>query len=188
VKLATVGLMLCLGAGVPVVAQSAQSSVPSGAAPQPSQQQLAMGYFAGPWKLTGTSKISPSSPAAPYHATATGEWIPGNFFMEIKYVTHGPLGDVHMVRVMEYNSANSAYTYNEYNSLGEHVVAVGGIEGKQWVFQTTKKLNGITAKGRYITTFVSQNSYTFTSQLQKPGGGWVTITEGTATRTPAQGQ
>ncbi len=187
-KLAAVAMMLCLGAGVPAVAQSAQSSVPSAAAQGPSQQQLAMGYFAGPWKLTGTSKISPTSPGAPYTATATGEWIPGNFFLQIKYVTHGPLGDIHMVRMMEYNAANNAYAYNEYNSLGEHVVAVGSIEGQKWVWQTTKKLNGVVTKGRYITTFVSQNSYSFQSQVQKPGGGWVTITEGTATRLPVQAQ
>jgi Protein of unknown function (DUF1579) len=168
-------------------AQTPQSQQPQ-AAQGPSQQQLAMGYFAGPWKLTGTTKISPSSPTAPYSATATGEWIPGNFFMEIKYVTHGPLGDVHMVRMMEYNPADSVYTYNEYNSLGEHVVAVGKIEGQKWIWDTTKKLNGVATKGRYITAFVSQNSYSFTSQVQKPGGGWVTITEGTATRMPAQGQ
>ena len=75
--------------------------------------------------------------------------------MEIKSVTHGPLGDVHTVRMMEYNSADSVYTYNEYNSLGEHVLAVGKIEGQKWVWNTTKKLNGVTTKGRYITTFVT---------------------------------
>jgi hypothetical protein len=90
--------------------------------------------------------------------------------------------------MMEYNPGDSVYTYNEYNSLGEHVVAIGKIEGQKWIWQTTKKLNGITTEGRYITTFVSQNSYSFTSQVQKPGGGWVTITEGTARRVPAQNQ
>ena len=187
-KFAAVAIVLCLCAGAPALGQSAQSSAPSSAVQGPSQQQLAMGFFAGPWKLTGTSKISPSSPAAPYNATATGEWIPGNFFMQITYKTHGPLGDVHMVRMMEFNPANNAYTYNEYNSLGEHVVAVGSIEGKKWIFQTTKKLNGVTTTGRYTITFVSKDSYSFNSQLQKPGGGWVTITEGTATRVPVQGQ
>ena len=185
-RISTVVLLGLLAATF-VAAQAPQSQQPQ-AAQGPSQQQLAMGYFAGPWKLTGTSKISPSSPPAPYNATATGEWVPGNFFLEIKYVTHGPLGDVHMVRMMEYNAADSVYTYNEYNSLGEHVVAIGKIDGQKWVWNTSKKLNGVATKGRYITTFVSQNSYSFTSQVQKPGGGWVTITEGTATRLPPQGQ
>jgi Protein of unknown function (DUF1579) len=186
VNLAALVMMLSLCGAVPAHAQSAQSSMPSSAAPQPSQQQLAMGYFAGPWKITGTSKISPNSPPAPYHATATGEWIPGNFFLQIKYVTHGPLGDIHMVRMMEYNPGDNVYTYNEYNSLGEHVVAIGRIDGKSWVWNTTKKLNGVITKGRYITTFVSPDSYSIQSQVQKPSGGWVTITEATATRMPQQ--
>ncbi len=161
---------------------------PQAQAPAPSQQQLAMGYFGGPWKITGTTKISPTSPAVPYNATATGEWIPGNYFLEIKYVTHGPLGDVHMVRMMEYNSSDGVYTYNEYNSLGEHVIAVGKIDGQKWVWKTTKKLNGITTKGRYITTFVTKDAYSIKSEVQKPGGGWLTVTEATATRMPQQNQ
>jgi hypothetical protein len=179
-------IAICLFIGTAAVAQSPMAQ--SQAAPAPSPQQLAMGYFAGPWKLTGTSKISPTSPATGYRATATGEWIPGNFFLEIRYVTHGPMGDIHMVRMMEYNPTDSVYTYNEYNSLGEHVVAVGKIEGQKWVWNTTKKLNGVMTKGRYITTFVTQDAYSFKSEVQKPGGGWLTVTEGTATRMPAQNQ
>jgi len=186
---AAAAIAICLFMGTTAIAQmNPLQSQTQQAAPQPSPQQLAMGYFAGPWKLTGTTRISPASPAAEYRATATGEWIPGNFFLEIRYVTHGPMGDIHMVRMMEYNPADSVYTYNEYNSLGEHVVAVGKIEGQKWVWNTTKKLNGVMTKGRYITTFVTQDAYSFKSEVQKPGGGWLTVTEGTATRMPAQNQ
>jgi hypothetical protein len=186
VRKAAAAIAICLFAGMLAVAQSPMA--PQAQPPAPSQQQLAMNYFAGPWKITGTTKISPTSPAVPYNATATGEWIPGNYFLEIKYVTHGPLGDIHMVRMMEYNAGEGVYTYNEYNSLGEHVVAVGKIDGQKWVWNTTKKLNGITTKGRYITTFVTKDAYSINSQVQKPGGGWLTVTEATATRMPPQNQ
>jgi len=171
-------------AGTLVWAQAPQQQT----TPAPSQQQLAMGYFAGPWKIAGTTKISPSSPAVEFHATANGEWVPGNYFLEIKSKTHGPLGDVHSVRMLEYNSSDHVYTFNEYNSLGEHVIGIGKIEGQKWLWQTTKKLNGIVTEGRYTTTFVSGDSYSFQSQVQKPGGGWLTVTEGTATRAPQQNQ
>jgi hypothetical protein len=184
VKRTCVAVVLCLFVSALAIAQSAQSSAPSGAAPAPSQQQLAMGYFGGYWKITGTTKISPSSPAAQFTAKATGEWIPGNYFLEIKYINHGPLGDVHTVRMMEYNSSEGVYTFNEYNSMGEHVVGIGKIDGQKWVWQTTKKMNGIVTKGRYITTFVTADAYSYKSEIQNPGGGWVTTTEGTATRTP----
>jgi hypothetical protein len=175
-----ISLLVCGVAG----AQMGQPPAP----PAPSSQQQAMGYFGGAWKITGTTKISPTAPAVQFSSTQQGEWVPGNFFMEIKSVTHGPLGDVHTVRMMEYNSADSVYTYNEYNSLGEHVLAVGKIDGQKWVWNTTKKLNGVTTKGRYITTFVTSDAYSIKSEVQKPGGGWVTVTDGVATRMPAPQQ
>jgi hypothetical protein len=175
--------MVCLLAGALASAQAPQAPSP------PGQQQLAMGYFAGSWKITGTTKISPSSPAVEFNATANGEWVPGNYFLEIKSKTHGPLGEVNAVRMMEYNSSDHVYTFNEYNSLGEHVIGIGRIQGpKTWLWNTTKKLNGIAAKGRYITTFITDNSYSFQSQVQKPGVGWLTVTQGTATRVPSQNQ
>ena len=180
----TVAFLLCLPAAAMVWGQSPQAQT----APAPSQQQAVMAYFAGPWKITGTTKISPNSPAVEFTSTANGEWVPGNYFLEVKTKTHGPLGDVHTVRMMEYNSSDNVYTFNEYNSLGEHVIGIGKIEGQKWVWETTKKLNGVVVKGRYITTFVTGDAYSFKSQVQKPGGGWLTVTEGTATRLPPQSQ
>ena len=44
----------------------------------------------------------------------------GEGFLEIHSVSHGPLGDVHGVRMLEYNAADKVFTLNMYNSLGEH--------------------------------------------------------------------
>jgi len=182
-------LAICLLAAIVASAQMGGSPLSQPQAmPTPSPQQLAMGYFGGSWKVTGTTKISPTSPPVQFTSSQQGEWVPGNFFMEVKSVTHGPLGDVHTVRMMEYNSADSVYTYNEYNSLGEHVVGVGKIEDQKWVWETTKKLNGVTTKGRYISTYVTADAYSIKSEVEKPGGGWLTITDGVATRTPAPSQ
>ncbi|HEY1731115.1 MAG TPA: DUF1579 family protein [Terriglobales bacterium] len=186
-KKAAAAIAICLCLGRVTVAQSPMAQQ-SPAAPTPSQQQLAMGYFGGPWKITGTTRISPATPPVQFTSTATGEWVPGNYFMEIKYVTHGPLGDIHAVRMLEYNSSDQVYTYNEYNSLGEHVLGVGKIVGQKWIWETTKKLNGVVTKGRYIATFVTQDAYSLKSEVKKPGGGWLTVTEGTATRMPGQNQ
>jgi hypothetical protein len=62
--------------------------------------------------------------------------------------------------------------------------AVGKIEGQKWVWRTTKKLNGVVIKGRYVSTYVTGDAYSFQWEVQKPEGGWITITEGTATRLP----
>lgn len=169
--------------GVLAVGQQAQ---PNPTPPQPTQQQQMMNYFAGDWTLTGTTKISPKSPAAPFTGTEHGAWVPGGFFLESHSVTKGPMGNVHGTRVMEYNANDKVYTYNAYNSLGEHIMAVGKVQGDTWVWNSEEKLNGIIVKGRYTVTFVSPNSYSFTSEVQKPGGGWDTVSQGTATRAAAQ--
>lgn len=150
--------------------------------PGPTPQQQMMGYFAGNWKLSGTAKISPKGPATPFTATERGEWVPGNFFLETHTVMHGPMGDVHSTRVMEYDPQDKSYNYNAYNSLGEHIVALGHVEGDTWVWDSEEKLNGVVTKGRYTMTLTSPAAYSFKSQVAKPGGGWATVMEGKATR------
>ncbi len=176
VRVVSAVVTLCLVVSTVMAAQSPQQ------APAPTPQQQMMGYFAGNWKLSGTVKISPNGPGAPFTSTERAEWVPGGFFLETHSVTHGPMGDVHGTRMMEYNPLKKVYTYNAYNSLGEHVMAEGTVEGKTWVWNSEEKLNGVITKGRYTVTFISPDSYGFKSEVAKPGGGWATVKEGTATR------
>ncbi|MGD0930822.1 MAG: DUF1579 family protein [Candidatus Korobacteraceae bacterium] len=162
----------------------AQAAPPPAAPPALSPQVQMMNYFAGDWKLSGTTKISPSAPGAPFTSTEHGEWVPGGFFLEIHSVMKGPLGDVHGVRMMEYNAAEQVYTYNAYNSLGEHQVAIGKAQGNTWTWNADEKMNGVTTKGRYVVTLLTPDSYTFKSQVQTPAGALVTVMEGTAIRSP----
>ena len=144
-----------------------------------------MGYFAGDWTLTGTAKASPNSPSVPYKSSQHGEWV-GEGFLEIHSVSHGPLGDVHGVRMMEYNAADKVFTMNMYDSLGEHHVGTCKAEGATWVWNSAEKMNGVAAVRRETINLSSPNSYTFKSEVQKPGGSWATIQEGTATRNVSQ--
>ena len=74
------------------------------------------------------------------------------------------------------------YTYNVYNSLGEHIVATGHLDGNIWTWKAEQKLNGVVTQARYTFNFVSKNSYTFKSEVQtSPSGAWVTVMQGTAT-------
>lgn len=170
-------MVFCVTFATALLAQTPQ---PSQA--QPPTQVRMMGYFAGDWTLSGTTKIGPKAPPAPFHAAEHAEWVPGGYFLEAKTVMHGPMGDVHSVRMMEWVSKDNAYTYNSYNSLGEHTVAIGTAEGDTWVWNAQEKLNGVATRGRYIVTLTSPASYTFKSQVGKPGGGWDTVMEGKATR------
>ena len=145
-----------------------------------------MGYFAGDWTLSGTTRIGPNTPSAPFTETQHGEWVPGEFFLEIHSVMKGPMGNVHGVRMLEYNPADKVYTFNAYNSLGEHQMAVGKVAGQYLDLELRTEDERSHYQGPLHVTATSPNAYNFKSEVAKPGGGWSTVMEGKASRAAAQ--
>jgi hypothetical protein len=169
-------IAFCLWLGSLALAQGPQQG------PTPTPEQQMMGYFVGDWKLEGSVKISPKSPGGPFTSKEHSEWVPGSFFVETHSSMNGPMGNVRGMRVMEYNPADKVYTYNAYNSLGEHQVAIGHVQGNTWTWTAEEKMNGATVNGRYTITITSPATYTFKSEVATPSGGWTSVMEGTATR------
>ena len=161
-----------------VIAQAPQQPTPSGVLPQHQR----MGYFLGDWTASGTSKISPHSKAAPFTLKEHGEWVTDGYFLETKSSIKSDLGHVNSVRVMGYNVEDKVYTYNVYNSLGEHQLAIGHLSGNTWTWDSAEKLNEIDVKGRYTIIETGPNTFTFKSEVADPAGGWVTVMEGKAQR------
>ena len=145
-------------------------------------QHQRMGYFLGDWTASGTSKISPKTPAAPFTLKEHGEWVTDGYFLETKTSMKSDLGTVNSQRVMGYNVEDKVYTYNVYNSLGEHQVALGHLNGNTWTWNSEEKLNGIVITGRYTIVETGPNTFTFKSEVADPKGGWVTVMEGKAPR------
>jgi hypothetical protein len=164
-----------------LTASFAISQTPS-ASPSPTHEQQVMEYFVGSWSLQGTMKISPGSPPAEFSGKEQSAWTPGGYFVETHSDVQGPLGDVRSTRVMEYNPTSHLYLYNVYNSLGEHIVALGHLTGNVWTWKAERKLNGVIVPARYTFNFVSKDSYTFQEEVQAPKGAWETVMQGTATR------
>ena len=162
------------------IAQAPQQA----AAPGLSPQHQRMSFFLGDWTASGTSKISPKSPGAPFTLKEHGEFVTDGYFLETKTSMKSDLGTVNSQRVMGYNVEDKVYTYNVYNSLGEHQVALGHLNGNTWTWNSEEKLNGITVTGRYTIVETGPDAFTFKSEVADPKGGWVTVMEGKAQRVP----
>jgi hypothetical protein len=162
----------------------AWTSLGSGQTLLPTPEHQKMGYFAGDWKLQGTMRISPNTPGGPFTAKEHAEWVTGGFFLETHSSMTSVLGDTRSTRMMEYNADDKIYTYNSYNSLGEHQMATGHILDNTWTWTSEAKMNGLIAKGRYTITVVSPVVYTFTYETLTQTGAWATVMEGKATRSP----
>jgi len=161
-----------------VVAQAPQQTSAPGVTPQHQR----MGYFVGDWTASGTSKISPKSPGAPFTLKEHSEFVTDGYFLETKTSMKSELGTVNSQRVMGYNVEDKVYTYNVYNSLGEHQVALGHVNGNTWTWNSEEKLNGLVITGRYTIVETGPDTLTFKSEVADPKGGWVTVMEGKAQR------
>ena len=75
-------------------------------------------------------KISPKTPGGPFTLKENGAWVTDGFFLETHASMKSPMGHINSVRVMGYNAEDKVYTYNVYNSLGEHQMATGHAAGQ----------------------------------------------------------
>ncbi len=147
---------------------------------QPEHQKLQ--YFVGEWNSEGETKASPFGPAGKFSSTDHNQML-GDFFLAIHSEGSGPMGSIKEVGVMGYDSKAKKYTYDAFNSMGEHSTATGTISGNTWTWQSAEQeMGGKKVKGRFTLKEVSPTSYTYTFENSVDGGPWTKIMEGKATK------
>ena len=164
------------------VAAAAPGDTPA-QAPLPGPQWRKLGYFIGTWHAQGVMRATGSFPGGQLDNVTRNEWIEGGFFYLMRHREHNPTGTHSMVGVTGYDPAKKAYFSYYFGEDGGVSQETGILEGNAWIwsgeFRTVK---GDAIKTRSVDTPVSPTSYTFKWQVQRRGGGWVTLQEGVATK------
>jgi hypothetical protein len=152
-------------------------------APKPAPEVKKLDVFAGTWSLDGTMKPGMMGPGGTMTENEKCEWMQGGFFMicHSDYKSEA-MGNGTGISAMGYSTDDKAYTYREFNSMGEFEDTRGTIDGDTWTWTSDEKMGGMTMKGRFTMKNVSAKSYNFTFEMSQDGTKWSTVMEGKATK------
>jgi Protein of unknown function (DUF1579) len=161
-------------------AAAATAQEPKMPTPGPEHKKLA--YFAGTWKTEAEMKAMPPFPGGKMTGTDRVEVFPGGFFVVNHSTVQGPMGPLEELEVMGYDSKEKVYTYDGYNSYGEHETYKGTVDGDTWTWTGDSDFGGTTMKGRFVAKVISPTAYNFRFDFSPDGTSWTNIMEGKATK------
>jgi hypothetical protein len=153
------------------------------AMPKPGPEVEKLKYFLGNWKQTGEVKPGPMGPGGKVTGTQNGVLMPGGFYIEVHGTGDAPgYGKFTSTAYLGYDPQEKTYTYDEFDSTGEHTVAKGTFEGDTWTWTNEVKMGGKVMKGRYTEKINSPTSYDYKYEASIDGGEYTTFMEGKATK------
>jgi hypothetical protein len=150
--------------------------------PKPGPEHKKMEIFVGSWTLDGETKPSPMGPGGKVIEKESCEWMEGDYFIVCHSEYKSPMGNGVGLSVMGYSNAEKAYTYREFNSLGDFEDSRGHLEGETWTWTSDEKMGGMTMKGRFTMKMTSATSYDFSYEMSEDGTKWTNLMEGKATK------
>ena len=162
------------------VTTSAPAQMP---APKPPPELKKIDYFIGKWNLEGEMKPGPMGPGGKMTMTEEDSWMDGNFFVVAHSKFSSPtMGGGTAISFMGYDPDTKAYTYNEFNSMGETERSAGTFDGDTWTWTGDEKMGDKIIKGRYTMKILTPTSYNFKFEMSPDGANWTTVMDGTATK------
>jgi hypothetical protein len=149
--------------------------------PKPGPEQQRLRYFVGDWRTEGDMKASPFGPAGKFMGTDHAVML-GDFFVVTHSDGKGPMGSMKALSTLAYDPKEKVYTYDEYNSMGQHEVSKGTVSGDTWTWTNEEEMGGKTMKGRFILKEVSPTAYTFKYEISEDGNSWTNVMDGKTTK------
>jgi len=171
--------ILLLGFLLSVVAAFAQMDIP-----KPGPEHKKLDFFVGHWTSAGDMKPGPMGPGGKFTMEENTEWMDGGYFVVIhsKYSGGGmPSGT--STAYMGYDSQEKVYTYDEFNSMGEHTHSTGTVDGDTWTWLSDLKMGPQTMKGRFTMKLMPPGAYAYKFEISTDGKDWSTVMDGKDTRT-----
>ena len=150
--------------------------------PQPAPELKKLDYMVGTWSWEGDLKPSPFGPGGKITGTDHMEWMQGGFFLVLHSKMKGAWGDGSSLAVMGYDPDEKVYTYQEFNSRGEHELSKGTVDGDTWSWNSDENVGGKKMKGRYSMKILSPTTYSFKFELSPDGTDWNTVMDGKSTK------
>ena len=151
----------------------------------PGAEVKKLDYFVGTWTTEGSIAQGPWGMGGKFTATGTGEWMPGNFFLQSKSESQMPPevgGDNKAVLIMGYDTQQNTYTSDRYSSLGQHESSRGTLSGDTWTWTSTSNYGGMEIQGKMTIKTLSLTSYTLKYEISMDGKNWMPFMEGKATK------
>jgi Protein of unknown function (DUF1579) len=151
-------------------------------APKPAPELKKLDVFVGNWSLDGNMKPGPMGPGGPMTESEKCEWMEGGFYVVCHSDYKSSMGNGMGLSVIGYSADDKAYTYREFNSLGEFVDSRGTLDGDTWTWTSDEKMGGVTMKGRFTMKMTSATSYNFMFEMSQDGAKWTSAMDGKASK------
>jgi uncharacterized protein DUF1579 len=150
--------------------------------PKAGPEQRRLHYFVGQWKHEGEMKSGPFGPGGKFTSTEDVHML-GDFWVVFHAKGTGPTGATEELSSIGYDPKRKAYTYDDFNSMGQHVKSTGHVSGKTWTWMSDEDMGGKNEKGKFVLNEVSATSYTYKLDYSSDNGKtWANMFEGKATK------
>ena len=166
------------GASIQLLAAQA----PQAAKPGPEQERL--GYFVGKWKAEGEVKAGPMGPGGKFTSSDDCEWFEGNYSVVCHSEGTMPTGSMKSIGILGYSPEEKVYTYYGVDNSGMTMSSVpkGTVKGDTWTYYDKGTMGGKPYRSRVTIKELSPTSYSFTMDMQGPGGKWMPMMESKNTK------